>query len=342
MDTKVRIFEIIRNNKKITGSEIARQLGITRQAVNKHIKTLLKTGLVFKGGNTRDSFYTTDSEEPGLNKMIKRRFTTKVDGLREDQFFEKTDRIMGIRNHLRENVYNIFHYIFTEMVNNVIDHSQSDLLSSVIEIDSDEIRCEIRDYGIGIFESVKSKFLLNSEIDALLEIIKGKRTTQPERHSGEGIFFSSKAADKFVIRSHKLEVVFDNLDSDTFIKEGRFFKGTCVKFYIKRYSKRVLREVFDLYSKEEFNYEFFTTSVKVKLFGEEFISRSEAKRLLTGLDKFKEIILDFEGVKSIGQGFADEIFRVFANQNPDIVIKTVNTTPIIEAMIKHSINTKNS
>ena len=62
------------------------------------------------------------------------------------------------------------------------------------------------------------------------------------------------------------------------------------------------------------------------------ISRSEARRLLLGLEKFKEIILDFKDVKKIGQGFADEIFRVFHNRHPNIVINTVNVSPTIKQM----------
>ncbi|MCX7943942.1 MAG: DUF4325 domain-containing protein [Deltaproteobacteria bacterium] len=338
VDTKEQILKIIIDRRTITGAEIARQLGITRQAVNKHLKAMVKSGLIFKCGNTRDGFYTSDSKIPCINKEIRRRFIENVSGLKEDILFNKVDMFLGLKNLLKENVYNIFHYVFTEMVNNVIDHSKSDVLSTIIKINDEEILCEIRDYGIGVFESLRSKFSLQNELDAYLEIIKGKKTTQPDRHSGEGIFFSSKVSDKFIIRSHRLEVIFDNLKSDIFVKENRYLKGTCVTFYIKRYSKKRLKDIFDIYSKEEFNYEFSTTTAKVKLYGDDLISRSEAKRLLAGLENFKEIILDFDDVKSIGQGFADEIFRVFKNRYPNINIIPLNANSVIDAMIKHVLN----
>ena len=53
--------------------------------------------------------------------------------------------------------------------------------------------------------------------------------------------------------------------------------------------------------------------------GVEFVSRSEAKRLLAELDKFSEITFDYKGVEKVGQGFVDEIYRVWQNQNSDIV-----------------------
>jgi hypothetical protein len=56
---------------------------------------------------------------------------------------------------------------------------------------------------------------------------------------------------------------------------------------------------------------------------------------LANLERFSEIVLDFRDVQSVGQGFADEVFRVFAGRNPAIAIATVNTNPVIDAMIRH-------
>lgn len=80
------------------------------------------------------------------------------------------------------------------------------------------------------------------------------------------------------------------------------------------------------------------TEVKVRLYQTEFISRSEARRLLTGLDRFKTIILDFKGVKTVGQGFADEIFRVFKRNHPDIKIQTRNLSASQESIIRHIVD----
>ena len=73
----------------------------------------------------------------------------------------------------------------------------------------------------------------------------------------------------------------------------------------------------------------------MKLLQRDYVSRSEARRLLANLEKFSEIVLDFRDVKSVGQGFADEVFRVFASRHPAIVISTENTNPVLDAMIRH-------
>ncbi|MBU2471835.1 MAG: STAS-like domain-containing protein [Bacteroidetes bacterium] len=69
--------------------------------------------------------------------------------------------------------------------------------------------------------------------------------------------------------------------------------------------------------------------------GSGYISRSQARRVLSGLEKFKEIILDFKNVHSMGQGFADEVFRVWQRRNPQIKISEQNADENIRFMIKH-------
>ena len=98
--------------------------------------------------------------------------------------------------------------------------------------------------------------------------------------------------------------------------------------------------MFDSYSDDDFG--FSKTQVPVFLAaygGENLVSRSQAKRLLARLEKFKEIKLDFNDVPSIGQAFADEIFRVFANQNPSVHLIPINANEQVQKMITHVKNT---
>jgi hypothetical protein len=75
--------------------------------------------------------------------------------------------------------------------------------------------------------------------------------------------------------------------------------------------------------------------MRVTLLRRDYVSRSEARRLLANLEKFSEIVLDFRDAISVGQGFADEVFRVFARRHPGIRISTENTNAVIDAMIRH-------
>jgi hypothetical protein len=63
------------------------------------------------------------------------------------------------------------------------------------------------------------------------------------------------------------------------------------------------------------------------------ISRSQAKRVVSRLELFKTILFDFTGVPSIGQAFADEIFRVCANEHPTISLLSIHANAEAQRMI---------
>ncbi|MFA6294674.1 MAG: STAS-like domain-containing protein, partial [Victivallales bacterium] len=182
------------------------------------------------------------------------------------------------------------------------------------------------------------KFGLQDENSAVGELIKGKTTTMKERHSGEGIFFTSKLGDLVSFRSHGLEIIFDNIRKDIFVQKKRFISGTEVVFEISRHSKRKIDKCFHQFAPEEFDYKFDRTSILVKLFQKDYVSRSEAKRLVSGLDKFKEVILDFKDVDAIGQGFADELFRVFMTGHPGIKVHVRNAGDPVRILLSHVVD----
>ena len=73
-----------------------------------------------------------------------------------------------------------------------------------------------------------------------------------------------------------------------------------------------------------------------QLEGERLISRSQAKRLLSKIEPFKSVTLDFANVVTVGQGFVDEVFRVYLVKNPQTKINYVNANPDVEFMIRRS------
>ncbi len=67
------------------------------------------------------------------------------------------------------------------------------------------------------------------------------------------------------------------------------------------------------------------------------ISRSQARRIMSGLEKFKTIILDFSGVETVGQAFADDVFRVWKNRHAGVKIVPKNMNENVVFMIKRAI-----
>ncbi|NIA23699.1 MAG: DUF4325 domain-containing protein [Proteobacteria bacterium] len=333
MNTRETILKLISNKGGMSGSEIARSIDISRQAVNKHLRELIKAGMIRKIGSTRNAKYLIEDKSSPNISNVKKIF--KLNSIAEDKVFNEIALVLNLEKKLSYNSFEIFNYAFTEILNNAIDHSKSEKCEVIVEWDNFNISFIIRDFGIGIFYSIASKFNLKDEIYSVIELIKGKRTTFREKHSGEGVFFTSKLGDIVRIRSHKFVLTFNNLKNDIFFGNKKYIEGTEVYFNIKRHSKRKIIDIMNSYAPEEFDFKFQRTKISVKLLQNEYVSRSEAKRLLAGLDKFKEIILDFKGVKNIGQGFTDEIFRVFKNKHPIIKISIINTSPEIERIIRH-------
>lgn len=337
MNTKDRILAHIEKKEIATGKELSSLLHISRQALNRHLKVLIQKGLIVKKGNTKGTRYSISGRG-----FVPLRFSKEyvISGLEEHIALSEIDLILHLKKFLRKNVFQIIQYAFSEILNNAIEHSNSEICHVTFSIDQYNCVFTVRDFGIGIFHSIRSKLDLSDEIAAVGELIKGKTTTAKETHTGEGVFFTSKSGDSVHFRSHRIELFFDNQRKDVFMEEKRILRGTSVLFAISRSSKRHLQSILTEYAPDEYDFRFEKTRVFVKLFKRDLISRSEARRLLSGLEKFSEIILDFSGVNSMGQGFADEIFRIFAKQHAHISIAVENAKPIISAVIKHVVDKK--
>ncbi len=124
-------------------------------------------------------------------------------------------------------------------------------------------------------------------------------------------------------------------NEDWILEIDKFSSGTSVWMKLNNHTSRTSKKIFENFTSEEY-FGFNKTVVPVKLaqYGDDkLVSRSQAKRLITRFEKFKIVILDFKGVDSIGQAFADEVYRVFTLRYPDIELSEVNTNSSVERMI---------
>ncbi len=221
------------------------------------------------------------------------------------------------------------------MVNNAIDHSGSDKIKVWCARNALYTQVWVSDDGEGIFNKIQKALQLYDPREAILELAKGKFTTDPENHSGEGIFFSSKVFDLFDIRSGSLHFMHDDGRDDLLIERPKNAPGTLVVMRLMNNSKRTTKEIFDKFAAPE-EYTFAKTIVPVKLGqyeGEKLVSRSQAKRLIFRFEKFRTVILDFTGVEEIGQAFSDEVFRVFQKAHPETRLVPVNMTAAVKDMV---------
>lgn len=325
------ILEHIESHNGDIAALAANRFAITRQAVNKHLLRLREQGCITKEGSARAPLYK-------LVPLSARQFLYDLTKPLQEDLIWRTE-IREAIEPLPDNVLNIWHHGFTEMFNNAIDHSGGTAIT--VQINKTAISTEIiiSDDGIGIFKKIQSEFDLLDERHAIFELSKGKLTTDPRNHSGEGIFFTSRMFDQFEILSGGLYFSHERGKSDDWLLERSKEKsGTAVFMILHNHTARTTKKIFDEYAEGE-DYTFDKTVVPVNLakFGtDQLVSRSQAKRLLARVELFKQVVFDFKGVEAIGQAFADQIFRVFANEHPEISLLPINMTKEVEAMISRA------
>lgn len=96
-----------------------------------------------------------------------------------------------------------------------------------------------------------------------------------------------------------------------------------------------MKGVFDMFASDG---DFTKTVVPVLLAkneGSDLVARSQAKRICARIDQFAEVQLNFKGIEYVGQGFADELFRVFVNSHPETKFIITNANKDIKKSIIH-------
>lgn len=339
MDIRDFILKTISRKKQIRAADIVKASGFSRAYANRFLKELQAEGKIVRIGKANRSIYieaSPDARQKALRNTLFFRRQIVNKGLQEDVILDEVKKNSGIFFDLPSNVSRILDYAFTEIVNNAIEHSRSETIEIFLKKEKETVRFDVVDRGIGIFRNIMKKKKLASELEAIQDLLKGKQTTAPREHSGEGIFFTSKAADVLTIQSSSKKLTFNNKVSDIFIEDAKEFSGTKVSFAVSIGSKKELRKIFGEYTDDFL--EFSKTKVRVKLYklDTDYISRSQARRVLVGLEKFKTVILDFSGVETVGQAFADEIFRIWKGRYPKIEISARNANENIDFMIKRA------
>lgn len=325
-----RALKLIAADGNGVAARLVAEFGLSRQAVNAHLQALLRDGLIEAEGQTRGRVYR-------LVTLAQAQRRYDREGLREDVVWQEV--FAPVVAPLPGGVRDIWHYGVTEMVNNAIDHSESTFVEVGVRRDAVFTIGWVADEGVGIFLKIQRALNLYDAREAILELAKGKLTTDPAHHSGEGIFFASRVFDDFNIRSGHLHFLHDHGDAlDLLVERPADRPGTLVAMRLNNDSPRTVKSVFDEFAAPE-EYAFAKTVVPVRLAqyeGEKLVSRSQAKRLYQRFERFRHVVLDFEGVAEIGQAFADELFRVFAAAHPSLELTPANMTDAVAQMVSRA------
>ena len=310
--------------------------GVSKTTVNNYLNKLQQDGAIVR-----------DKEKPSKFKLVNKSTVfhyNTADGLEEDRIFNAY--IAPLFASFQNNVFEIWRYSFTEMMNNAIEHSEANIIDVLVSQNVLSSTVLISDDGVGIFNKIRAYFSETEHVgisldEAVATLFAGKFTTDRDNHTGEGIFFSSRVTDQFIIYSDGKAFTHDAFD-DSFFDARLTTKdcGTAVLMRLENGSGREVSEVMDMFSDVERG--FFRTQLPLSHIFQNAgpVSRSEARRLASMISRFEDVTLDFSGIKTIGQGFTHELFVVFRRDHPDIHFSCVNMSKPVESMIARVQNTK--
>jgi anti-sigma regulatory factor (Ser/Thr protein kinase) len=337
--------------KPVSIKMISRELGLSPSRIRQLTDAGVLSAVRTEGGHRRYDLAATRAawrryrlEQAGITDLDPARSSDgdrvvfdqsfALEGLEEDRVWNEVVKTLDLAE--RSAARRILAYGLTEMVNNAVDHSGGSAVHVRAVLGEGAVELIIEDDGRGVFDTLAIGLELPDQLTAIQELTKGKRTTAPDTHTGEGIFFTSKSVDVFRLAANGYVWTVDNLRNDHAVGVSWVHRGTSVRLQIDLETERDLTALFSEFTE---NYEFTRTRPVVKLFeiGVTFVSRSEAKRLLAGLEDFTEVEIDFSGVDSVGQGFVDEMLRVWPREHPGTTLIPTGMNPAVEFMVRRGI-----
>jgi anti-sigma regulatory factor (Ser/Thr protein kinase) len=320
-----RVRALVERRGEVANRDLARALRISPATSHRLLQALVIGGVLQRLGRGRAARYRL--------RPVRHRF--RLAGLEEDRVWQQVAaELLRVRPLAADELHSL-QYAASEIVNNAIEHSGGRSVAVEVAFEAAATTVmTIRDDGVGVFRRLSTDFGFRTPQDAIVQLEKGKLTTDPARHSGEGLFFSSKAVARFRLESQRVAWIVDNLVDDTAVGPSPVQRGTQVTLTIVAGKTPRLESVLAAYTDAE-TLAFTRTRSTVKLagYGTALMSRSEARRIVQRLAEFSHVALDFSGVEVVGQGFCDEVFRVFARQHPEVSIEPVGMNDAIAFMV---------
>jgi anti-sigma regulatory factor (Ser/Thr protein kinase) len=308
-------------------NHVAERTGASRRAVQAALRRLVDAQWLRREGSRSRPVY-----HPGALRQVARSYT--LYGLQEDIPWQ---RDFAPHFELPRHVARMLQHGFTELLNNAIDHSGGSSVTVSLRQTPSHVQLLVSDDGCGVFDKICSSFDITDAQHAMLELSKGRLTSQPEAHTGRGLFFCSQLADVFDIHANNTAYQRRAWEASGW-QAGRALprQGSSIYMAIALDTTRSLDQVMEAWSLAGDGIEFDHTRVCLRLLagpGQALDSRAQARRVAARLPSFKRVEISFEGVEDVGHGFTDELFRVFARARPEVELVPTHMTPRIAALV---------
>ena len=304
------------------------RLGVSRRAAMNLLRKLESAQWLTHDGSLRRGTW-----KPGALRQVVQRYD--LAGLEEDLPWSQD---FAPCFDLPPEVARMAQHAFTELLNNAADHSGGTQVAVSMRQTVLHLQLLVSDDGCGVFDRIQSTFAISDPAVAMLELSKGKLTTQPHRHTGRGLYFSSQLADVFDLHANATAFQYRGWDHRSWHK-GKPLprRGTSIFMAIALDTTRTLDAVLRAHSLDGDGYGFERTVVPLKLLTGQAVgleSRAQARRVVRRLEQFRRTEVDFHGIDDVGHGFVDELFRVAPHEHPGLDLVPVGMAPRVAAMVQ--------
>lgn len=323
------ILDNISNHQKDIIYTAVQRFGVSRQAVLKHMHSLINDKQVIAHGKTRDRFYE-------LRPQVNYQKTILID----NSFSSKgiiNKYVLPHLNQISDNIADIIQFSLGALFQNIRDHSNSTKIFFKLYFNHECLHAIVSDNGYGLFGNIMYQNNLSCIQNAAIELVKGGVTTDEEHHSGDDLNAVMNLFDSFRIESNGMFLEFDIENLSYSSGESAQKQGTRMHFKIDPKSERTCQKVF----KKIFDPENKSLLIPINILSlnnnDQISSRYQAKSLLDNIDNIKSIYFDFNHVELIGPAFADELIRIIKNKDSSIKIHWIKSNETVDILMSHAL-----
>jgi len=300
----------------------------SRRTAQRLLAALVASRWLDREGTARRPVY-----RPGPLRQVVMRYP--IPGLQEDLPWS---RDVAPCLDLPARLARLAQHAFTELLNNAIDHSGGWFVTVSARQTATHLQLLVSDDGCGLFDRVARSFDIPDPSLAMLELSKGKLTSQPDRHLGQRLFFVARLADVFELHANRHAYQHRAWEAAGWdVGRPMPHEGTSAYLTIALDTEKSLDRVLQAHSMDGQGYAFESTRVPLQLLTGEQVgleSRAQARRVAARLTAFRRADLDFSRIATVGPAFADELFRVYARAHPEVTLRPVGCNAQVQALLQ--------
>ena len=325
---KFLLDNLTTHQKDIINTAINR-FGVSRQAIHKHMNSLINDKKVIGHGTTKGRYYELI---PSVN--YSKTFDIQINNNNEKLI---TEHFIPHFSDLPKNIFEIFEFTTWALINNIYDHANASRLYCKIFINHNEAHFIISDNGVGIFKHIKQRLKLANDHLAALELAKGNLKVEPDYHSGDELYAVIHLFDRVRMESSGKSLIFSNFNQEWEIGDSSQTKGSRIHLIINPSITRTCADIFNLIFNS--NKEKIRIPLNLLDISNHKIvnSREQLGSVLRNINDYKNIEFDFKKINLIGPAFADALIHKTKEKNQHANIKWINTNETVDLLLSRAL-----